>query len=111
MSIIDRLQTLADSEGHSTQCAAHGEGLDCCIEKPKIVTQIENSFREEGYLKFPQDIKEAKLMNVNEVRMSGHEFYERLAKHLNTYDWTQDEKDSILQAAFEVAEGLDKEQN
>lgn len=38
--------------------------------------------------------------------MTGREWYERLAKQLKTYAWTADERDSILQAAFEVSEGI-----
>lgn len=39
--------------------------------------------------------------------MTGIEWYTKLEKQLDSYAWTRDEKDSILQAAFEVAEGIE----
>jgi hypothetical protein len=35
--------------------------------------------------------------------MTGQEWYELLSKKFDEYAWTADEKDSILQAAFEVS--------
>lgn len=40
--------------------------------------------------------------------MTGQEWYDKLAEQLKQYAWTTDERDSILQAAFEVSEAAKK---
>lgn len=68
------------------------------------IAQIHQAFAEAGYVVLKQGTP---VYPKNEASyLTGQEWYSKLAKHLNKYDWTTDEKDSILQAAFEVAEGL-----
>ncbi len=78
------------------------------------IVQIKQVFVDEGYINWqtlPKGIYNHTGKSFGQISadkaMTGKEWYSKLAKHLNKYDWSQDEKDSILQAAFEVAEGLD----
>lgn len=71
-----------------------------------IVQTIRVAFTEAGYIHRPE-LPHTSTGEPMIGFLTGREWYDRLAKHLDTYDWSRDEKDSILQAAFEVAEGLD----
>lgn len=74
---------------------------DACIG------EIRDAFIDDGWRK----TKYANYTNMTDAQrfenslMTGREWYSKLDRQLDKYSWTEDEKDSILQAAFEVSKG------
>lgn len=89
-----------------------------------VIDQVKQAFMDAGWLNPEQVSKTQDLINymANTAQdmaklpvtiekigsMTGREWYFRLAKQLRAYSFSVDTQDTILQAAFEVAEGLDK---
>lgn len=109
----DKLREIYNSVGESyywegvTGSPAEEDGS--VVEmRNEFVAQIHQAYKEAGYVPTPQIYRdvEATLPHIDTGNlMTGQEWYSKLSKQLDKYDWTRDEKDSILQAAFEVIHG------
>lgn len=109
MSDLDKKleETLAeyDNESQPTfendpgawQTAHNLKNIDFAREH--AVAKIKQAFIDEGWIPSLGIV----AIGNKTLLMTGIEFYDRLREKLEEFSWTQDEKDSILQAAFEVS--------
>jgi hypothetical protein len=72
MSLDERLGNLEFTSITGTKIAMELTDVEIAV--------IKQAFADEGYLKFPQDIQESRLMDASEVRLSGKQWYDRFEK-------------------------------